>query len=246
VQLVELQRRVKEIQQSGLGLAAISYDSTAVLADFARRRGITFPLLSDPESKVIREYGILNTTVPKTNREQYGIPFPGTFILDRNGVVTSRFFEAAYQERNTVASIMTRLGRGAPAPATKISASHLELTTYTTDHIAAPGTHFSIVLDVKPAPHVHVYAPGVSGYKPIALTIDPQPGVLVRGAQFPHAEDFYFKPLTEHVLVYQRPFRMVQDVAIDASPEGVRALNGRDQVTISGMNRTGNLGERVM
>jgi peroxiredoxin len=234
VQLVELQTRLKEIQQSGLGLAAISYDSTAVLEDFGRRRGITFPLLSDPGSNVIREYGILNTTVPETNREQYGIPFPGTFILDPHGVVTSRFFEAAYQERNTVASIMTHLGRDAAAPATKVSAGHLELTTYTTDRIAAPGTHFSIVLDVKPAPHVHVYAPGVIGYKPIALAIDAQPGVLIRGAQVPRAEDFYFQPLNEHVFVYEKPFRMVQDVAIDASPEGVRVLNGRDQVTITG------------
>ncbi len=234
MQLVELQERLKGIRQSGLGLAAISYDSTAVLADFARRRSITFPLLSDPGSKVIREYGILNTTVPATNREQYGIPFPGTFIVDRNGVVTSRFFEAAYQARNTVASIMTRLGRGASAQATRVNASHIELTTYATDQTVAPGTHFSLVLDVKPAPHVHVYAPGVAGYKPIGLTLETQPGLLVRGAQFPRAEDFYFRPLNEHVLVYQKPFRLVQDVAIDASPEGVRALSGRDRLTIAG------------
>ena len=234
MQLVELQGRLKEIQQSGLGLAAISYDPREVTADFARRRGITFPLLSDPGSKVIREYGILNTTVPETSREQYGIPFPGTFIVDRNGVVTSRFFEAAYQERNTVASIMARAGAGNAAPAIKISASHLELTTYTTDQTVAPGTHFSIVLDVKPAAHVHVYAPGVTGYKPIDLALETQPGVLVRRSQFPRADDFYFKPLNEHVRVYQKPFRIVQDVAIDASPEGVRALSGHEQVTIAG------------
>lgn len=215
-------------------MAAISYDSREVAADFARRRGISFPLLSDPGSKVIREYGILNTTVPETSREQYGIPFPGTFIVDPRGVVVSRFFEAAYQERNTVASIMARAGRGTAASATKISASHLELTTYATDQTVAPGTHFSLVLDVKPAPHVHVYAPGVTGYKPIALALEAQPGLLVRAPQFPRAEDFYFKPLNEHVLVYQKPFRLVQDVAVDASPEGVRALSGRDQLTISG------------
>ncbi len=234
MQLVELQGRLKEIQQSGLGLAAISYDSRDVTADFARRRGITFPLLSDTGSTVIREYGILNTTVPETNREQYGIPFPGTFIIDRSGVVTSRFFEAAYQERNTVASIMARAGRGSTAPATRISASHLEVTTYTTDQIVAPGTHFSLVLDVKPAAHVHVYAPGITGYKPIGLTLEAQPGLLIRRLQFPRADDFYFKPLNEHVLVYQKPFRIVQDVTIDASPEGVRALTGHEQLTIAG------------
>ena len=84
-------------------MAAISYDSSAVLADFTRRRGITFPLLSDPGSKIIKAFGILNTTVPPTAAYGtvgiYGIPFPGTYILNRKGVVTARRFEDAYQER---------------------------------------------------------------------------------------------------------------------------------------------------
>ena len=40
----------------------------AVLADFARRRDITFPLLSDAESATITNYGILNTTEASTSR----------------------------------------------------------------------------------------------------------------------------------------------------------------------------------
>ena len=42
-------------------MAAISYDSEEVLAEFSQPRGITFPLLSDDDSKVITECGILNT-----------------------------------------------------------------------------------------------------------------------------------------------------------------------------------------
>ena len=60
-------------------------------------------------SQTIKAYGILNTTVaPDTSN--YGIPFPGTFLLDRSGKVTSRFFEEAYQERNTVSTIMIATG----------------------------------------------------------------------------------------------------------------------------------------
>jgi peroxiredoxin len=36
-----------------MGMAAISYDPVATLADFSRRRGITFPLLSDAGSETI-------------------------------------------------------------------------------------------------------------------------------------------------------------------------------------------------
>jgi peroxiredoxin len=41
----------------------------------------TFPLLSDSGSEVIKQYGILNTTVAP-NTPTYGIPFPGMFIVD--------------------------------------------------------------------------------------------------------------------------------------------------------------------
>ena len=231
-QLAELQSRMPELSKQGLGVAAVSYDAVPILADFSRRRGITFPLLSDVGSATIRKYDILNTTIPPSNAQSYGIPFPGTFILDRNGVVTSRFFEQAYQERATVGSMLARLGNNIEVQATTVTSPQLEVTSYTTDAVVAPGTHFSVVLDVKPAAGVHVYAPGVVGYKPIALTLQAAPGLLVRDAQYPRAETYTFKPLNEQVQVYQRPFRIVQDVTIDPSPHGTTALKDATTVTI--------------
>lgn len=219
----------------GLGIAAISYDAVPTLADFSARRGITFPLLSDPGSRVIKSYGILNTTVPATNQQQYGIPFPGTFFVDKTGVVTSRVFESAYQERTTMSTELVRLGQSIGAPATKVQASYLEVTTYLTDQVVAPGTHFSVVLEVKPGSKVHVYAPGVTGYKPIALRIDEQPGLIVRSARFPSPEDYFFAPLKEHVSVYSKPFRVMQDVMIDSSPQAVKALEGVTSLTVKGV-----------
>ena len=204
-----------------------------MLADFAARRGITFPLLSDQGSAVIKQYGILNTTVAATS-SNYGIPFPGTFFLDANGVVTSRLFEAAYQERDTITSALVRRGAKVDVPAVKVAASKLTFTTFITDAVAAPGTHFSIVVDAVPGPRVHVYAPGVAGYKPISLEVQPQPALIVRAHQFPKPEDYVFKPLNEHVAVYQRPFRIVQDLEIDPSPQAAGALKDRSEMTIRG------------
>ena len=232
---MELQGRVAELKREGLSLAGVSYDSVAVLADFSRRRGITFPLLSDPGSATIKRYGILNTTVPETNQQSYGIPFPGTFMLNAQGVVTSRFFEQAYQERSTVGSIMARLGNKVAVHATTVSSPQLEMTSFATDNTVAPGTQFSPVLDVRPARGVHVYAPGVTGYKPISLSVEAQPGLVTRGAQYPPSEDYHFKPLNEHVQVYQRPFRIVQDVLVDASPQGQSALKEVTMLTIKGI-----------
>ena len=128
-----------ELKRQGLSLAAVSYDPVAVLADFSKRRGITFPLLSDPGSATIKRYGILNTTVPETNQQSYGIPFPGTFMLDTKGVVTSRVFEQAYQERTTVGSIMARLGNKTEVQATTMSSPQLEVTSFATTARLPPG-----------------------------------------------------------------------------------------------------------
>jgi len=230
---VELQGRLADIRKAGRGLAAISYDPVPVLADFSRRRGITFPLLSDAGSETIKRYGILNTTIDPKN-QLYGYPFPGTFIVDRQGIVTSRFFEEAYQERDTVSSVLVRLGQHVDVHATKITGAHVTLTSYATDQVAAPGTHFSLVVEAAPAARVHVYAPGASGYKPVTLTLRLQPGVVVKAAQFPKPEDYFFKPLNEHVLVYQHPFRIVQDVMIDPSTAGTAALKDVTTLTIAG------------
>ena len=54
------------------------------------------------------------------------------------------------------------------------------MTTFGSDAIAAPGTHFSLVVDVTPGPRVHVHTPGVTGYKPIAVDVQPQPGLVAR------------------------------------------------------------------
>jgi hypothetical protein len=230
---VELQGRLDQLTRDGLGLVAVSYDPVPVLADFASRRGITFPLLSDGGSTVIKQYGILNTTVAVTN-QTYGIPFPGTFIVDANGVVTSRFFETAYQERDTITSALVKLGAKVDLPATRVTARNLTLTTYVTDRVAAPGTHFSLVVDIAPGPRVHVYAPGVIGYRPISLTVQPQPALVVRDPQFPKAADYFFKPLNEHVAVYQRPFRIIQDLEIDPSAQSAAALNDKTGMSIAG------------
>jgi hypothetical protein len=64
---VELQARIADVRKAGLSLASITYDPAPVLAEFAARRGIGFPLLSDAGSATIKQYGILNTTVPETN-----------------------------------------------------------------------------------------------------------------------------------------------------------------------------------
>ena len=232
-----MQSRLDELKKRGIGLAAISYDPPAVLADFARRRGITFPLLSDPDSKTIKAYGILNTTVNPSAAigkvPIYGIPFPGTFIVDRKHVVTARRFEDAYQERATVSTIFPSPGGARTAAAVRHTTDHLEVTTSASDESIAGGTVFSLLLDIKPLKGIHVYAPGAKSYKTIALRLEPALGLKLRPIRFPESEIYRFVPLNERVPVYRKPFRLVQELNVDMSREG-QALLRSDKLTIKG------------
>ena len=48
-----------------------------MLAGFAGEYGIEYPLLADEGSKVIEQFGILNTLV-LPDEPVYGIPYPGS------------------------------------------------------------------------------------------------------------------------------------------------------------------------
>jgi hypothetical protein len=236
----------------------ISYDSQQLLADFTKRHSITFPLLSDVGSATIRRYGILNTVVEEAlgpngkdpavmadlrmyatggepAERHRGIPFPGTFIVDRQGRVTSRSFEDYYWERNTVSSVLLRMGAGSPpVQATKASTDHLALTTYPSDGTVAPGTRFTLAIDVTPKRGMHVYAPGASNYRVIALNMTPVPGVRMMPLRYPASEIYHFKPLNERVQVYQKPFTLLMDLVPEGTPDARKLYAGKTELVLNG------------
>jgi len=257
---VELQDRAEELRGQGLSVAAISYDSEEILSDFAQRRGISFPLLSDDDSAVITEFGILNTVAAEAvgpnkddpnvvaDARQYvsvfgasqmivGTPFPGTFMLDAQGRVTSRFFEEFYRERNTTANVMLKLGAGlSPIAAIEGSTAHMNITAYPSNPNLTVGTKFSLAVDIEPNEGIHLYAPGAEamGYRVIGLTIDPVPHIRFEPVEFPASEIYHFEPLDERVPVYQQPFTLLQEAVVSGEPEAEEALKELDAVTLSG------------
>jgi peroxiredoxin len=255
---VELQARHKDLQAQGIGLATISYDSPEIIQAFVKQHGITFLMLSDKGSATIKRYGLLNTVVAeltgpnrddpavKAEVERYisvaapnpawsGIAFPGTFMLNRQGRVTARFFEDFYIERNTVSSLLKKLGvSGETVAGTNISTEHLELTTYPSDAEIAPGNRFSLVFEITPKRGMHLYAPGAGGYRVISLKLAEQPYVRLLPLTYPRSEIYHFKPLNERVPVYQKPFTLSQEAILEGHPRVFGPLRGQDALTING------------
>ena len=73
---------------------AISVDSTATHAQWAKEQGYTFPLLADfwPHGEVARAYGVL--------QEDSGLALRGTFIVDKAGKVAFKVVNAIPDARD--------------------------------------------------------------------------------------------------------------------------------------------------
>lgn len=257
---MELQGRLDELASAGIGVAAISYDSPAVLEDFAQRRGISFPLLSDEGSEVITRYGILNTVAEEgigpnsedpgvmadvaryvsvfgASRVVVGTPYPGTFMVDPDGRVSSRYFEEFYRERNTTSNVLIKEGIGlSPIAAIEGSSPQLDFTAWPSNTTVSVGTRFSIVLEVRPGENMHVYAPGAeaNGYSVIGLQMTPSDMFRLEPVDYPDSEIYYFAPLDEHVPVFQESFTLLQEVVMAGSAETEAALAEMDTITLSG------------
>lgn len=95
-----------QFEANQIKLYAISYDDQETLKEFVEAQGIPYPLLSDLDSTVIREYGILNTNVSVDDALIYGIPYPGIYVCDEQGLVVSKFFHESYKKRESPEAII--------------------------------------------------------------------------------------------------------------------------------------------
>lgn len=99
--------------------------------------------------------------------------------------------------------------RGAQ-PASK----HAAITTAPATLTATPGSKVALFVDMTPNPGVHVYAPGAKDYLAVKVTLKPQADLKVGKITYPKSEMMFFAPLNETVPVYQKAFRLEQEVTL--------------------------------
>ena len=87
-----------DLKSKGVNVAAVLYDSRAELERFSHKYGITFPLLSDPESSAIIQLGLLNPNYDSSSK-YYGVPFPGVFLVNSKGIIVGKFAKENYRDR---------------------------------------------------------------------------------------------------------------------------------------------------
>jgi AhpC/TSA family/Disulphide bond corrector protein DsbC len=212
---VQLQNAKQRFEKHGIKIAAISYDSPAILKDFAERHNIEFPLLADPDSKIISSFNVLNAEATGKNK---GMAHPGFFYIDSGGVIREKYFEAKYTDRFTPNNVIGKLFPELTEEVSqKLEAPHLRLTLEQSDRNVVPGSRVSLIVEIELPPDTHVYSPGVQGYKPIQLTVHEASGIELAPVTYPNSKILYLEAIQEHVPVFEGKFRIIQDVTVNFS-----------------------------
>lgn len=227
---MELQQHLGEFDAESIKLFAISYDPLEVLSDFASDHRIDFPMLADTDSEVIKEFGILNTLVRPEEEEYYGIPYPGTYLVERDGRVVGKFFNREYQVRDTSATMLSsgfdiqvdaqstvrdRAGTEAVGISAVLNATDLH-----------PRQQADLYVTLEIERGLHVYGSKVpEGYIPTSISIAAPEGVIIRDARYPDTVPFKIDGLPEEFQVFDADTRIIVPIESRIREPGTVALD---------------------
>jgi hypothetical protein len=73
-----------------------------------------------------------------------------------------------------------------------------------------------LVVEFDLPPKMHLYAPGVEGYTPLSLAIEPDYRFQIHDPQYPDPDILYLPAIKERVPVYHGKVRVIQEVTLTA------------------------------
>jgi len=124
LQLLAYQGVQSQIHDLGAELVAISPQTPDYALSDVEKKQLTFPVLTDKGNRVAREYGLVyslsdalrglqtafGNPIPKFNGDEtWELPMPGTFVLDRSGIVRLAHVDPDYMKRLEPAAMLEAL-----------------------------------------------------------------------------------------------------------------------------------------
>jgi hypothetical protein len=146
---------------------------------------------------------------------------PSVTLLGAGGEPVDR-----YEGDSPAAFLFLRLNLPSTAAKATVNGKRLELSVSADRASGLAGETVVLVLDLKLKPGVHVYAPGVEGYIPIAWALKPSSDWSARPALFPKAEILHLVAIDETVPAYQGHFRLAREVVIAPAAKGPVSIDG--------------------
>ncbi|MEM7250833.1 MAG: redoxin domain-containing protein [Pseudomonadota bacterium] len=237
-QLVELQKVLPTVRDAGFEVFAISNDTVERLAEFAARHQIDYSLLSDDDSSVIRAFGILNTLIaPDEGKHMrwYGIPYPGTYIVDERAVVMDKEFHQHHARRASGTTFIHRLlgtvpDRVGDQPQSEGAGDDLSMSIYLADSKLRLEVISTLVCRLSIRAGRHVYARGAPDAFRDATLSFAGTGVRFGEPIWPPARDLRYRALDLSLPVHEGEIAV--SVPITATSELIRLGHGLDQPSV--------------
>src|SRR5579863_1933382 len=217
------------LEKNGVRIAAISYDSQEILAAFARKYSIGFPLLSDKGSHVIRKFDIFNFNIAPDLRS-FGVPHPVEYLMTPGGIIVKKYFVDNYQHRVTGSAVaLAEFGTvESDAPTVVLKNGALNVRIGFSSAQAFAGQKVGFFADFALQPRWHIYGtPLPAGYTTTSITFESS-AVVSQTLELPAAEMLDIPALGETLPVHSGSFRGVGMLLLKFPlPEERLALRGR-------------------
>ena len=220
---------MKQFENAGVAVYALSYDESDALRDFRDAHQISYCLLSDPQSEVIRSFGILNTLIDENDHPWFGIPYPGTFVLDAEGRITHKFFDSNLAVRAGSDQLLRAIRGESPASPldTEIDGGELSIRVYLDGESLTPTVQRDLVVAFKVPAGRHVYAePAPLGSVAVNVTLDKNSIIVARELRRPAAVRHVLKGTEEEFDVHHTEFELRLPLTINNASAGETSLAG--------------------
>jgi peroxiredoxin len=125
-ELRRFQDSLDYILTKGATVVGITPEGKEGIDSTYKRTGAAFSILSDPEMKIATAYGVNYKIDERTegryknagidlkkinSQKEVSLPVPAVYIINKDGYVTYRFFDADYRKRPWVKDIIDALGK---------------------------------------------------------------------------------------------------------------------------------------
>jgi hypothetical protein len=226
---VELEQSRPLLENSGVKIAAISYDSGDILAAFAQKHGIGYPLLSDEGSEVIRRFRIFNFNMAPELRA-YGVPHPVEYLISADGVVVKKYFVDNYQHRVAASAValeeFNEVGGDAPLMTLEDGALRAQIGFPSRRAFAGQEVGFFARFSLQPGWHVYG-SPLPAGYAAFSIEFQ-SPAVIEQDVTLPQPKMIEFPTLNQTLPAYGGSFEIQGRLLLKFPlPEGELVLPGQ-------------------
>lgn len=181
-----------------------------MLTGFADRYDIDYHLLSDTDSAVIDAFGIRNEHIPAEHK-WYGVPYPGMYLVDADGRVFDKHFDADHAVRESVGSALQErfAVQVEPQGAVTFEAPGLCGRAWFTTPVIRRAQLTVLTVDLTIAAGRHAYGqPLPDGYIPLEMSVDGGEGLQVQRLDYPDPQPFRFDAIDETLPAYEGHVRL--------------------------------------